>query len=63
VHARYNSFDEGRKALKAFRIIGFKEKEEIIQQIDEQAELQGLDRSGYLRQLVREKLRATRKEQ
>ena len=42
--------------LKTDRIIGFKEREEIIELIDELAEKQGLDRSSFLRQLVREKL-------
>ncbi|MGD0496097.1 MAG: hypothetical protein ABSB28_08650 [Candidatus Bathyarchaeia archaeon] len=42
--------------MKADKVIGFKEKNAIIEQIDKYAEKQGLDRSNFLRQTVREKI-------
>ena len=39
--------------MKTDRIIGFKEKSEIIALIDERAEKLGLDRSNFLRLTVR----------
>jgi metal-responsive CopG/Arc/MetJ family transcriptional regulator len=51
-------FKQRLKLLKTDRVIGFKEKREIIELIDEMAEKQGLDRSSFLRQLVREKVHA-----
>jgi len=43
----------GLNKLKGDKIIGFKETNEIIEKIDFNATQKGLDRSGYLRMIIR----------
>jgi len=42
--------------MKCDKLIGFKEKTEIIEKIDFNATQKGLDRSGYLRMIIRKQL-------
>lgn len=44
--------------LKETKHVGFNENPEIIANIDAAAESEGLDRSGWVRQTIREKLRS-----
>lgn len=44
--------------LKGTKHVGFNENPEVIADIDAAAESEGLDRSGYIRQTIREKLRS-----
>jgi metal-responsive CopG/Arc/MetJ family transcriptional regulator len=40
-------------------IVGFKEKPEIVQEIDRLAEEEGCDRSSFIRRIIREKIKQT----
>lgn len=42
--------------MKTDKIIGFRETAQVIAEIDNRAEAKGLDRSNFLRQLVRDGL-------
>jgi hypothetical protein len=42
--------------VKDVKILGFAESVEIVKRIDESASKLGLDRSNYLRMIIREKL-------
>jgi metal-responsive CopG/Arc/MetJ family transcriptional regulator len=44
--------------MKNVIIVGFKEKPEVVSEIDRLAEAEGLNRSGFLRQIIRDKLRS-----
>jgi metal-responsive CopG/Arc/MetJ family transcriptional regulator len=39
-------------------LVGFKDKADIIQKIDKMAEEAGLNRSNFLRQVIREKIKS-----
>jgi hypothetical protein len=42
--------------MKDIKLIGFAENVEIVKRIDDSASKLGLDRSNYLRMIIREKL-------
>lgn len=44
--------------MKNVIIVGFKEKPDIVEEIDRLAEEEGCDRSSYIRRLIREKLKS-----
>jgi predicted DNA binding CopG/RHH family protein len=48
--------------LKTDKVVGFREKTEVIQAIDACAEKHGLNRTNFLRNIVREKIAADSKE-
>ena len=45
--------------MKSEIIIGFREKPEIVSEIDRLADEEGCDRSSFIRRLIREKLHLT----
>ncbi len=44
--------------LKGTKHVGFNENPEIIEDIDRLADAKGIDRSGFIRQTIRERLKA-----